>query len=293
MKSAEVLIVNAFTHDSLGGNPAGVVTDASNLSVSEKKLIAKEVGLSETAFVSNSKNATQEVKFFTPNSQVAMCGHATIATWTVLKEKKSYRPGVYSQELTNGILEVQILEDGSVVMEQELPKFGKKVSVEEISPLLRLPSELFLLQFTPQLVSTGMFDLMIGVNSIESLEKIDPDFEAISNFQRANQEAGIHVFALTPNSQKAVARCRDFCPLLDIPEESATGSATGALLCYLYQYGLLETDQVTQGVWFEQGFGMNRPSDIFGKLRVGQKGGIEKVEIGGKATIIDSRRIEI
>lgn len=288
----EILIVNAFTHDGTGGNPAGVVLDANELTSSEKQYIAKVVGLSETAFVSESKTGTYKVDFFTPTDQVAMCGHATIATWSALKSRKHLLNGKHTQELINGVLGIELLEDGSVVMEQKLPDYGQTVSPSDLSALLDLDITDFLSSPLPQFVSTGMFDLMVGVKDSECLNKVTPNLLGISEFQKNNNGAGLHLFTLlTENTSKAVAKMRDFCPLLGIPEESATGSATGALLCYLYKNNLLSEKQVTEGIWFEQGYSMGQPSDIFGKLALDNDKKIKKVEIGGKATIVSVKKI--
>jgi PhzF family phenazine biosynthesis protein len=74
-----VLIVNAFTHQGKGGNPADVVLNADELTQLQKQEIAKQVGLSETAFISSSDKARHTLEFFTPNAQVALCGHAARA----------------------------------------------------------------------------------------------------------------------------------------------------------------------------------------------------------------------
>jgi len=77
-------IINAFIDGNIGGNPAGVVLNAEDLSISQKLEIASKIGLSETAFVSSSKVADLKLDFFTPTKQIAHCGHATIATFVYL-----------------------------------------------------------------------------------------------------------------------------------------------------------------------------------------------------------------
>lgn len=290
MEEVEVLLVNAFTHSGKGGNPAGVVLEADSLSHSDRQKIAVEVGLSETAFVSKSNKADFKVEFFTPTSQVAMCGHATIATWSTLRNKKNLSSGQHTQELMNGVLEVQLQSDGSVLMEQEQPRYGEFIDHEVLAPLLGLDVKDFMVNLKPQLVSTGMFDVMVGVKNVEFLRKIVPDFEAISVFQKKNNESGLHVFALLDNNAEFVAAMRDFCPLLGIPEESATGSATGALLCYLYKHGLVDAVKAQEGIWFQQGYQMNRPSNIFGKLTIANNE-IVKIKVGGKATEFGSKKV--
>lgn len=78
--NVRVEIVNAFVDAGTGGNPAGVVLDADGLSDGQKLAVARQVGLSETAFVSASEVASFKLDFFTPARRIAHCGHATIAT---------------------------------------------------------------------------------------------------------------------------------------------------------------------------------------------------------------------
>ena len=85
-KTINVQILNAFADNGKGGNPAGVVLNADGLSNDNKIEIAKKVGLSETAFVSKSKTEDFKLDFFTPTKQIAHCGHATVATFSYLKQ---------------------------------------------------------------------------------------------------------------------------------------------------------------------------------------------------------------
>ena len=87
LKVIDVQILNAFVEDDKGGNPAGLVLNADNLTYKNKQEIAQKVGLSETAFVSTSKTEDFKLEFFTPNRQIAHCGHATIATFSYLKQQ--------------------------------------------------------------------------------------------------------------------------------------------------------------------------------------------------------------
>src|SRR5262249_38313380 len=84
MPAITVHIVNAFVRDGAGGNPAGVVLDADDLSEADMQKTAAAVGVSETAFVSRSSAAGFRLDFFTPNMRIAHCGHATIAAFSYL-----------------------------------------------------------------------------------------------------------------------------------------------------------------------------------------------------------------
>src|SRR5688500_18227218 len=84
--TVDVLIIHAFSIENSGGNPAGVVLHADELSSIQMQRIAKEIGYPETAFVSRSSLADFKLDFFTPTKQIPHCGHATIATFNYLKQ---------------------------------------------------------------------------------------------------------------------------------------------------------------------------------------------------------------
>src|ERR1035437_176620 len=72
--------VDAFTSKELGGNPCAVVLDAGTLSSKSMQSIAREMNLSETAFVMSSKKANFAARYFTPEGELPFAGHPTIAT---------------------------------------------------------------------------------------------------------------------------------------------------------------------------------------------------------------------
>ena len=74
----------AFSDDPTGGNPAGVVLDASHLTDAQMQAIAAEVGYSETAFLTADRDGGSRVRYFSPLAEVPFCGHATVATAVAL-----------------------------------------------------------------------------------------------------------------------------------------------------------------------------------------------------------------
>src|SRR3954471_1476414 len=87
MTSPAILRYTAFTDSPEGGNPAGVVLDASALSDAEMQQIAADVGYSESAFVTTRDDGSYDVRYFSPAMEVPFCGHATIAIAVALAER--------------------------------------------------------------------------------------------------------------------------------------------------------------------------------------------------------------
>ena len=89
----------------------------------------------------------------------------------------------------------------------------------------------------PQLISTGLPDIMMPVASPADLEKISPDFPALSKLSEKYQVVGVHAF--TTDCDDATCHVRNFAPLYDIDEEAATGTSNGALTYFGYLNGFI------------------------------------------------------
>lgn len=279
----DTYILNAFTDVPGGGNPAGVVPDASALTEVQMQKIARNLGHSETAFVTLSEVADFKVRFFTPAAEVDLCGHATIATFSLLRQLGKISVGCYSQETKAGVLGIQILDSNKVFMTQTKPFFGEHLDRAVIASTLNVDVQSLHSELLPQIVSTGLRDIVVPVRDFQTLNKIQPDFDAIAKLSAKFNVVGYHLFSLDSLTGVS-AHCRNFAPLFDIPEESATGSASGALSCYLFEHKLID-EKRAQCLEFEQGHYMNRPSKIEAKLEI-VSGKIEKVTVGGSAYLV-------
>lgn len=269
--------MSAFTKDSVGGNPAGVVLNADNFREEQMKHIAKEIGYSETAFVLSSDKADFKVRFFTPVNEVDLCGHATIATFNLLRDLSIIECGNYTQETKAGILKLNVLED-YVYMEQNKPSFYEIISKDEIKQCFNGSGDNYIDNMPIQIVSTGIRDIMLPIKNIDELMQLEPNLEVISKVSKRYNATGIHAFCLETYEDNS-AHCRNFAPLYGIDEESATGTSNGALACYLSRY-LYESSG--NDFVFEQGYSLNRPSEI--KVKTKQMNNqIEEVLVGGRA----------
>ena len=117
--STEILRYAAFTDTPSGGNPAGVVLDASGLDDAAMQAIAADVGYSETAFVTGGEGTDLDVRYFSPLAEVPFCGHATIATGVAWGDR--HGPGVLRLSTPAGLVEVDVA-DGVATLTSVAPQ---------------------------------------------------------------------------------------------------------------------------------------------------------------------------
>lgn len=284
----KVYTLNAFAKTKEGGNPAGVVLDADSLSEEVMQKIAQKIGFSETAFVQKSNKANFKVRFFTPNSEVDLCGHATIAMFYLMAKKNILKCGIYTQETKAGILNIEVKKDNTIFMNQNLPQFFEKIGKKEVAESLNISEEVIANNLPVQIVSTGLKDIFIPIKSLKELYNIKPNFEKVIEISKKYNVVGYHLFTLKTKFG-STANCRNFAPLYDIKEESATGTSTGALGCYLFKYSKISKQNANHLV-FEQGYSMKKPSEIFVNLKI-QDNKIVDVKVGGIASNISQKEL--
>ncbi|MBR9787020.1 MAG: PhzF family phenazine biosynthesis protein [Vibrionaceae bacterium] len=289
MKEVEVILVNSFTENGTGGNPAGVVLHADQLSDQEKLKVAQAVGYSETAFVSRDDEVDFELSFFTITGEVDFCGHATLAAFSTMYQDGIITEGKYLQRTKSGLLAVTIEENGHIVMDQKLPEYRGEFSYEDISKLIGLDSTILeSTQLPIEVISTGLPDIIVPV-PYGYLDKIQVNEILTSDFCKRHDVIGIHAFELCEKTNMVTASCRNFAPLFGIPEESATGSASGALACYLTKH-LCSTG--SNSFTFEQGRAMECISRITASVESSEQG-IIKVRVGGFAHRVGRQNISL
>ncbi len=281
--------VDAFTFQGKGGNPAGVVLNADGIPEYRMQQIAAELNYSETAFILESSQADHQVRYFAPRQEMDLCGHATIASYHLLHKNSGLSAGRYKLETRAGLLDIDVGPDGLISMAQNLPEFFETLDSAQIASALSLKPEQFDSGLSAQIVSTGVKKIFAPVQSLAALDAIEPRPEEIVRISKAKEATGI--FAFTLDTPTAVARCRNFSPLVGIFEESATGTSCGALSCYLHHWGKLEAEQLGHLV-FEQGYIMGQPSELIVSLEV-DDGKVTRVSIAGRATMRESKQFQV
>lgn len=253
-------VVDAFTDKPFGGNPAGVVLLGHGTPFPEDKLmqqIAAELRYSETAFVQQNGEAEFTVRYFTPRSEVDLCGHATIATFGLLR-----REGIIAEGSTclNHTLagDLQVKVNGHVMMQMAEPQvIVPLLDVEYLHEIMAGRRAMEWTGMPIEVISTGLPDIIMPVGSVESLNALKPDMDALTELSRELNVVGVHAFAI--GDDVFTAHVRDFAPLYGVPEESATGTANAALTYYLYRRNIVKHDEECQ---FMQGEAMERPSVV-------------------------------
>ena len=267
-------IVDAFTDQPFGGNPAGVVLLDSDTFPNEELMlkVAAELRYSETAFVRRLSQREYYVRYFTPKAEVELCGHATIATFSLLYQLQLAKGECLCHTLA-GDLRIEVGE--KVLMQMATPRI-----VDTISDAEEIYQAIGVTDYQPtlpvQIAYSGLPDIMIPLRDVSMLQSLKPDMEAITAITRKYEAVSFHVFAIAGDGY--TAHVRDFAPLYDIPEESATGTANAALTHYLQQNGCIPP---SGDFSFLQGEAMRRPSVV--ATRIAADG---TIYVGGTATIV-------
>ena len=273
----EYSIVDAFTNQPFGGNPAGVVILDGEFPSEDLMLhIAAELRYSETAFVLPLGEGRFRTRYFTPAAEVPLCGHATIAAFGVLHEKGLVGEGQRCLNVT-AAGELDIVAGRKVMMRMAEPEIASTLDAATDARLRRIAGcEGDTAVLATNIASTGLKDIMMQVSSVGVLQALRPDMEALTALTRELGVVSLHAFALAADGH--TAHVRDFAPLYGVPEESATGTANAALTYHLHRCGVLPPDCRCS---FLQGEAMGRPSVVETTLTAGRT-----IYVGGQSYLL-------
>lgn len=295
-------IVDVFTDRIFGGNPLAVFLDGRGLSEVEMQALAKEMNLSESTIVFPPDDAANhfKVRIFTPARELPMAGHPTIGTAFVLaREGRLPESGdevAIRLEEKIGVIPVRLhFQDGMprmIWMTQPRPQFGPRVTkVNAVAEMLSIPPEEIDDALPLEIVSCGVPFLIVPIRGLATMRRLK--FRA-DIAQRELEPFGVNevlAFAREVECAGSTVHSRMFAPELGVPEDPATGAATGPLGCYLVHHRVVAADP-TATIVSEQGIEMGRPS--FLHVRVTEHGNeITDVQVGGQAVFVGGGEISL
>lgn len=207
MKKQAIYQVDAFASELFKGNPAAVCPLNNWLSDQQMQLIAAENNLSETAFILPEDNHYQ-IRWFTPNTEVALCGHATLASAFVIFELLGHQNNEVVFHSNSGELRVK---KNTTLLQMNFPALP-------YTPTTPPSSLLNALNIQPKESYESTFDLLFICHSERDVKAAQPDLQAISKLNHR----GI-ILSAPASISDVYSRC--FYPGCDVPEDPVTGSA--------------------------------------------------------------------
>ena len=286
-------LVDAFTDRPFAGNTAGVVSAPDGLSCDQMQRIARELGQTETCFVSSSDGPEVDLalRWFTPTVEVDLCGHATVAAFTVLAGEgrvdwRDDRAHLRCATRTGAI---------GVWLERKLsgsPRVMMSVGVASLEPATEDRSAVAravglapaaLDASLPLVADRGSARLIIPVSRLSDLLGLEPNGSEMIAY---GKQRGYRRFTLVCRETEhpdSFVHLRHFAPANGIPEDPVTGTAHGVAAVYLDRQGLLPPGERVVFVG-EQGHAVDRRGNVMVEVQR-QAGRICDVRIGGTAII--------
>jgi PhzF family phenazine biosynthesis protein len=270
MSDTGVLRYSAFTKDPAGGNPAGVVLDATGLSDDTMLAIAAKVGYSETAFVLPRPGTREfDVRYFSPKAEVPFCGHATIATSVALAERIGDGPLTFHTPAGEITIETA---DGTATL-TSVPTSTSEADPELVKGALEALGYKEIGDGPVHVGFGGARHLLIPLKDREQLANLDYDFDALRDLMLAHDLTTVHLFW---RESADLVHARDPFPVGGVVEDAATGAAAAAFGGYLRDL------EGPQRFVISQGEDMGRPS----RLEVDATREDRRVSVTGAAVVI-------
>jgi len=276
----DVLRYAAFSDRPTGGNPAGVVLDASGLSDERMLAIAAEVGYSESAFLTGGEGDRRDVRYFSPLAEVAFCGHATVATAVALAER--HGPGDIVFQTRSGPVPVTSRRDEQDRLTATLTSVPPRIDevapadLDEALAALGWEREQLDPAFPPRVGFAGVSHLILATDTRERLAALDYDFDRLGALMGARDWTTLQIVWREDDTR---FHSRNPFPPAGIVEDPATGAAAAAFGAYLRELGLLAPPAT---ITILQGEDLGRPS----RLLVDVHSGRPEVDVTGTAVAI-------
>jgi trans-2,3-dihydro-3-hydroxyanthranilate isomerase len=258
-------LLDVFTATPLQGNALAVVHDSDELDEPTMLALARETRLSETTFVQRAHDAGADYRnrIFTVERELPFAGHPSLGTAVAVARAEhggaasASRAARYVQQTGAGLqpIDVRLVDAHRAYasMLQEPATYGAELPRAEIVRAIGLTPEHADRALSPQLVGSGLTQLILPLRDLDALARARPDWPAVERVLAAHGATVLYAAACDPAT--ATARTRSFVSAAT-GEDPATGSAAGPLCAYLAQR--TGTTELT----IQQGIEMGRPSRI-------------------------------
>lgn len=251
--------------------------------------------MAETILVTSAKKPQSSfgLRYFVPRHEMEMCVHGTIAAVTVLRTLKKITTSPVQIETVLGSISVEWSEHNDqiiVTVNQFAPEFStQNPTVQEVAEVLRLSETSSVRVDLPIVsVSTSRFKLMVPLESVQTLDRLEPDFDALWSLCDRYSTTGLYPFAPASTNDNNVYAARQFPKRAGYNEDPATGVAACALGAYLSRF------RAKSDGWnsFEilQGCAMGCPSRLIAKALL-EGGSVREASVTGKAEILDHETV--
>ena len=282
-----VRTVDVFTRRQLAGNQLAVVLDADDLAAGSMQSIAKEMNLAETTFVMTTKHpdCAHKIRIFTPSTELPFAGHPTIGTAWVLLAEGRLAEGEQSFSLEEGVGPVGVRVDqqpeGDLLWMTHPPvSFGDVIQDRgRVAAALGLGEDDLMPDVPVQIASTGVPFVYVALRDVGAVDAAVSSAERLTGALGDREAPPFFVFTSTGGNR---LYSRMFAPhTFQIPEDPATGSASGPLGAFAVKYGIVPRAALVSIV-SEQGTKMGRQSFVHIQLEYSDSGDVpSRIEVGG------------
>jgi len=270
----DVFAINKFT-----GNQLAVFKDIDDLAPEEMQKIAREINFSETTFITGPGDQNgYPVRIFTPGQEVEFAGHPTLGTAYIIRK---FIDADHSDTIRLNLKAGQIPVNfgGDIIwMRQNQPSFGNSLPAENFAELLSLQISDLDDRFPVADVSTGLPFTIVPLKSADVLKKARINHAVFPAYIQKAWAKGIMVFCPEGYDKKQDLASRVFVDYFGIPEDPATGSATGCLAAYLLKYGMFGHGRLQMTIG--QGYEIGRPSELF--INAEKMNNEYEINVGGR-----------
>jgi len=299
----EFLMIDVFTDRPFGGGRLYLFPNGAEIASDQMQNLAMELGAGETAFIvppSTLDSKCFGLRVFTPSAEIPFGGHSVLgATFALdhmgLRSVEDH-PEPLTWQLEAGKYEVVTRnEDGRLIysLRQDVPVFmGQYFHRGKVARTLGLPEDDIAITGLPcEVISTGLPIHIVPLASLEAMQRIILRNRDADSIARDLGFGDLFVFTCETVQADAHVHCRMFAPYFGIPEDAASGAATGALVAYLVKHRLVKYSSRVR-IISEQGLEMGRPSRLIAEAGI-SGGQATAIQVGGQCVLVGSGNINI